>query len=623
MPDVTEATRTQAGTPGLIEDYALISDMRAAALVGKDGSIDWLCLPRFDSPSVFTRLLGDERFGHWRLAPDSPVRKVERRYRDTTMVLETDFHTDDGVVRLVDAMQPPHTDEDDSPAVVRTLIGISGEVPVQMRWVIRFAYGDSVPWIRRIRTDDTEYILAVAGPEAVTLHGDLLPYRIDHERAHGAAFTIDAGEELSWALSYCADPDVHQPALDPADELAKTEQWWRDWAACLRYDGPHRDAVQRSLVTLKALTYAPTGGIVAAPTASLPETLGGSRNWDYRYCWLRDATLTLLALDNFGATEEAAAWRRWLVRACAGDASNVQIMYGIDGARHLFENELDWLPGYHGSTPVRIGNGAFRQQQLDVYGEVMDALHLARERGLEADSESWAVQRSMMRRLETIWRQPDKSLWEVRGSDRYFVYSRVMVWVAFDRAVRACEFGLPGPVERWRELRDTVHAEVLEHGYNAELGTFTQYYGGTTLDASTLRLSSVGFLPGDDERMLGTIDAIGASLKRGDLVDRYDTGDGQGMDGLAGKEGAFLMCSFWYVNALALAGRQAEAEAMFERLLGLTNDVGLLAEEYDPSARRFLGNFPQAFSHLALVNSAATLWGTNTDKRHARDDRNR
>ncbi|WP_020499758.1 glycoside hydrolase family 15 protein [Sciscionella marina] len=612
-------TADQRSAPGPIEDYALLSDMRTAALVGKDGSIDWLCLPRFDSPSVFSRLLGDESHGHWRIAPTAQVTKVERRYRDTTMVLETDFHTEEGVVRLVDAMQPHQTDTDDAPAVVRTVIGISGEVTLEMRWVLRFAYGDSIPWVRRVRAEDGEYILAVAGPSAVTLHGDLLPYRVDSERAHGAEFTLDEGEQLSWALSYCPDPEVHQPVIDPAVEVDNTERWWRDWAGGLRYEGPHREAVRRSLLTLKALTYAPTGGIVAAPTTSLPETIGGERNWDYRYCWLRDATLTLLALDNFGRSGEAFAWRRWLHRALAGDASDLQIMYSIDGSRHLFEQELDWLPGYHGSAPVRVGNGAFRQQQLDVFGEVMDALQLARERGLEETPESWAMQRGLMRHLETIWQQPDKSLWEVRGEDRYFVYSRVMIWVAFDRAVRACESGLPGPVQRWREMREAMHAEVLEHGYNTELGTFTQYYGGTTVDAATLRLSSVGFLPGDDERMLGTIDAVGRELAHGDLVDRYTTGDQQGLDGLSGKEGAFLMCSFWYVDALALAGRREQAEAMFERLLGLANDVGLLAEEYDAEQQRFIGNFPQAFSHLALVNSAATLWGDGVHRRHHRD----
>jgi glucoamylase len=613
--------------PGLIEDYALLSDMRTSALVGKDGSIDWLCLPRFDSPSVFARLLGDDSHGHWRIAPTAPIRKVERRYRDTTMVLETDFHTDDGVVRLIDSMQPHQDDDDDSPALARVLEGISGEVEIELRWVVRMAYGDSVPWVRRVHTDKEEYILAVAGPTSVTLHSEHLPYRLKGKRAHGSVFTIDAGERLSWVMAYCPDSENPKPLINAAREQASAEKFWTDWSSKITYAGPHAEAVHRSLTTLKALTYAPTGGLVAAPTSSLPETIGGNRNWDYRYCWLRDATLTLLALDNFGCDDEAKSWRRWLLRAVAGDPADLQIMYGINGERHLFEQELDWLPGYHGSAPARIGNGAFRQLQLDVYGEVMDVLHLARERGNTETPESWALQRGLMRHLEKIWQQPDKSLWEVRGEDRHFIYSRVMVWVAFDRAVRACEEDdLPGPVDRWRELRDAVKAEVLEHGYNAELGTFTQYYGGTTLDASTLRLPMVGFLPGDDERMIGTIDAIGRELKHGDLVDRYNTSDsGTGVDGLSGKEGAFLMCSFWYVDALALAGRTDEAAAMFERLLAMTNDVGLLAEEYDTDAKRFLGNFPQAFSHLALVNSAATLWGANATEGtvHGRHERNR
>jgi glucoamylase len=406
-------------------------------------------------------------------------------------------------------------------------------------------------------------------------------------------------------------------------DLAHTEAFWRTWSEQIHYAGPHADAVRRSLVTLKALTYAPTGGIVAAPTTSLPESPGGSRNWDYRYCWLRDATLTLLAFDNFGCSAEAEAWRRWLVRAVAGDPADIQIMYGIDGERHLVEWEADWLPGYQGAQPVRVGNAAFRQLQLDVFGEVMDALHLARERGLRDTADSWSMQRGLMTHLEKIWREPDNGLWEVRGQGRHFTHSRVMLWVAFDRAVRAVEEdGMPGPVERWKALREEIHDEVLANGYNKERGAFTQYYGGDELDAATLLIPAVGFLPGDDERVTSTLDAIGKELKHGDLVDRYSTGtDESDVDGLSGREGSFLVCSFWYVDALALAGRRPEAEAMFDRLVGLCNDVGLLAEEYDPDNNCFLGNFPQAFSHLGLVNSAAVLWGEHKQKRHQRNRR--
>jgi glucoamylase len=404
-------------------------------------------------------------------------------------------------------------------------------------------------------------------------------------------------------------------------EVRRTEAYWRDWADDLGYHGPHGDVVRRSLITLKGLTYAPSGGIVAAATTSLPETFGGVRNWDYRYCWLRDATLTLLALDNFGRSGEAEAWRRWLLRAVAGDPADLQIMYGLSGERHLVEWELDWLPGYRGAKPVRVGNAAYRQLQLDVYGEVMDALHLARERGIAESAESWAMQRGMVKHLQKIWQLPDKGLWEVRGPDRHFTHSRVMVWVAFDRAVRAVEQNdLPGPVDEWRELRDLVHEEVLAKGWNADLGSFTQFYGGTELDAATLLIPAVGFLPGDDPRVLGTIEAIRRSLKHGDLVDRYDTDPGQSeVDGLTGEEGSFLACSFWFVDALALSGQRDEAIAMFDRLVGLVNDVGLLAEEYDARTGRMSGNFPQAFSHLALVNSAAVLYGQG----HTREERDR
>jgi glucoamylase len=606
---------------GPIEDYALLSDLRTAALVGKDGSVDWLCMPRFDSPSCFSSLLGTEDDGHWRICPTGEVLSVRRRYRDNTMILETEFETLDGVVRLIDTMPPEAAEGDADTRLVRVLEGVSGSVEIELRWVVRFAYGDSVPWVRRSERDGEECIFAIAGPAALALYGDRLPYRVPGKRAHEAVFTVDAGDSLSWVMEFSYSPDEPPLPVNAQSEVRRTEAFWRDWSFDLGYHGPHGDVVRRSLITLKGLTYAPTGGIVAAPTTSLPETFGGERNWDYRYCWLRDATFTLLAMDNFGHSGEAAAWRKWLLRAVAGDPADLQIMYGLSGERHLIEWEVDWLPGYQGARPVRIGNAAYRQLQLDVYGEVMDALHLARERGIEESPESWAMQRGLMRHLEKIWQQPDKGLWEVRGPDRHFTHSRVMVWVAFDRAIRAVEQdGVPGPVDKWRELRDAVHLEVLTKGWNADLGTFTQYYGGTELDAATLLIPAVGFLPGTDPRVLGTIEAIRAKLKHGDLVDRYDTSPGESeVDGLVGEEGSFLACSFWFVDALALAGLRAEAEGMFDRLVGLVNDVGLLAEEYDPRTGRMCGNFPQAFSHLALVNSASVLHGDG----HTRDERSR
>jgi GH15 family glucan-1,4-alpha-glucosidase len=608
--------------PGPIEDYALLSDLRTAALVGRDGSIDWLCLPRFDASSCFGRLLGDDEHGHWRIAPTARVVETKRRYRDNTMVLETEYTTGDGVVRLTDFLTPQvHDGVEDQPKVVRVLEGVSGNVEMVLRWVVRFAYADSVPWVRRMRKHGKEYLLALAGPRAVTLRGDLLPLRVPHQRAHEARFTVGAGTRMAWVMEFLPNPDRQPMPVDTAQDLRHTEAFWRTWAKQVHYRGPHADELVRSLLTLKALTYAPTGGIVAAPTTSLPETPGGSRNWDYRYCWLRDATLTLLAFDNFGCSTEAEAWRTWLVRAVAGDPADVQIMYGIDGERHLIEWEADWLPGYQGAKPVRIGNAAYRQLQLDVYGEVMDALHLARERGIPETPDSWAMQRGLMRHLEKIWHEPDNGLWEVRGPGRHFTHSRVMLWVAFDRAVRAVEEDdLPGPVQRWKELREQIHDEVLEFGFSERRGAFTQYYGGDELDAATLLIPAVGFLPGTDERVCSTLDAIGKELKHGDLIDRYGTGPGESdVDGLSGREGSFLVCSFWYVDALALAGRREEAEAMFGRLVGLCNDVGLLSEEIDAVTGRFLGNFPQAFSHLGLVNSAAVLYGA----RHHRHQRNR
>ncbi|GGJ05092.1 glucoamylase [Saccharopolyspora subtropica] len=612
------------GGPGPIEDYALLSDLRTAALVGKDGSVDWLCLPRFDAPSCFCRLLGTDRDGHWQIAPTAPVREVRRRYRGNSLVLETDFCTDSGAVRLLDTMPPHEKNQHDQPCLVRTVAGLSGEVEIKLRWVLRFAYGDSVPWVRRVRETEPvldEYILAIAGPHTAVLRGDVLPRRAEHERAHELVVTVHAGQRLSWVMQWSPDPQDLPAPMDPVQEIRVSEDFWREWTEKITYTGPHRAAVYRSLATLKALTYAPTGGIVAAPTTSLPEAVPGDRNWDYRYCWLRDATLVLLALDGFGCSQEAAAWRRWLVRAVAGDPGDLQIMYGVNGERHLMEWVADWLPGYHGTSPVRIGNDAYRQTQLDVYGEVMDVLHLARERGLLESEATWALQRGMLRHLEKIWQQPDRGIWEVRGPDRHFTHSRVMVWVAFDRAVRGAEEdGLPGPVDRWRRIRDEAREEVLERGWNPQVGAFTQYYGGTSLDAATLLIPAVGFLSGTDERVVRTVEAVQRELQHdGVLVDRYRTGERpHHVDGLSGQEGAFLACSFWMVDALAYIGRRLEAEEMFDRLVGLANDVGLYAEEYDAGSGCFTGNFPQAFSHLALVNSATVLYGGLT-----RDQRSR
>ncbi len=603
----------------LIEDHAVIGDTHTMALVARDGSIDWLCLPRFDSAACFASLLGDERNGRWQLCPrglaDGVVRRTSRRYRQGTLVLETEWETETGIVRLIDAMpvRDRHAD------LVRRVEGVSGEVDMAMRWTVRFAYGKAMPWMRRVVDDQgLPGLLAVAGPDALILRGDVLP-EPDDESSHHAHFVVRAGEtvdfHLAWFPSHEPTPHWH----DVGRGIAETETYWREWSGRSTYDGPYAELVERSLITLKALTYAPTGGIVAAPTTSLPEQIGGPRNWDYRFCWLRDATLVLLALLSAGYTDEAGAWRDWLLRAVAGSPAQLQILYGLAGERQLPEFELPWLPGYEGSRPVRVGNAAAEQFQLDVYGEVISALHAGRTAGLGGDGVAWQVQQAILAHLETVLGQPDSGLWEVRGPLRHFTHSRIMVWVAFDRAVKDVEMhGLDGDVETWRRLRDQVHAEVCEQGWNPAVGAFTQYYGGTGLDAAVLIMASVGFLPGDDPRVLGTIDAVCATLKRGCLVDRYETSEA--VDGLPPGEGAFLATSFWLVTALALAGRVEQAQELFGQLAALANDVGLLAEEYDPVAGRMTGNFPQAFSHLALVDAATTLacatgsgaapWGT-------------
>ncbi|QJS12677.1 glycoside hydrolase family 15 protein [Streptomyces argyrophyllae] len=583
-----------------IEDYALIGDEQTAALVGKDGSIDWLCLPRFDSGSCFARLLGDEDHGHWRIAPKGADVCTRRAYRSDTLVLDTEWETADGVVRVTDLM--PQRDR--APDVVRIVEGVSGRVTVRSTLRLRFDYGSVMPWVRR----SDGHRVAVAGPDSVWLRAEPSVRTWGEDYGTHAEFTVAEGERVAFVLTWHPSHERRPPLIDPYEALESSVTDWRRWARQCRYDGPYRDAVVRSLITLKALTYAPTGGIVAAATTSLPEQPGGVRNWDYRYCWLRDSTLTLGALLAAGFQQEAEAWRDWLLRAVAGDPAELQIMYGVAGERRLRETELPWLPGFAGSSPVRIGNGAVDQLQLDVYGEVMDSLSLARSSGLPTKPHMWAMQRSLMTFLEAAWRQPDEGLWEVRGGRRRFVHSKVMVWVAADRAVRTLERypQLRGDLEGWRRLRDEVHREVCEKGFDRERNTFTQYYGSRELDASLLLIPRVGFLPPDDPRVVGTVDAVRDALAHDGFLRRYDTGDSV-IDGLPGGEGAFLACSFWLADALHLTGRTKDARELFDRLVGLCNDVGLLAEEYDPVDGCQLGNFPQAFSHVGLVNTALIL----------------
>ena len=581
-----------------IEDYALIGDTHTAGLVSREGSIHWLCLPRFDSPACFAALLGDRSNGCWKLAPAGPVREVRRHYQGDTLVLETEHRTDDGVVRVIDYMPPRHSDPD----VARVVEGVRGRVPMRMELTIRFDYGSIVPWVRHV----AGALHAIAGPDSVWLR---TPVPVHGENwTTLAEFTVAEGERVPFMLTWHAS---HRPAprrIDPVRALGDTEAWWGEWASGLDYAGGWQDAVIRSLLTLKALTYAPTGGIVAAPTTSLPEQLGGVRNWDYRYCWLRDATFTLSALMLAGLTEEAKAWREWLMRAVAGQPRQMQILYGVAGERRITEQELDWLAGYEGSRPVRVGNAAVNQFQLDVYGEVMDTLHLGRHIGLESDEMAWDFQRALLEFLESNWREPDEGIWEIRGPRRHFTHSKVMAWVALDRAIKTVELlGHDGPVDRWRGIRRELHDEVCREGYDSERDTFVQYYGADHLDASLLLIPLVGFLPPDDPRVKGTVAAIQRELMVDGLVHRYPPEGSPSVDGLPPGEGTFLACTFWLADNLALMGRRQEALAIFERLLTLRNDVGLLAEEYDPSAGRQLGNFPQAFSHVALVNTANYL----------------
>ncbi|MDS1268881.1 glycoside hydrolase family 15 protein [Lipingzhangella sp. LS1_29] len=582
-----------------IEDYALIGDMQTAALVGRDGSVDWLCLPHFDSPACFAALLGDEQNGNWWIRPATGTpQATRRRYRHETLILESEWDTPEGTVRVIDFMPP----RSQSPHMVRIVEGVRGTVRMNTALRLRYDYGNVVPWIHRNGTE----VVAVAGPDSVWISS---PIPLEgHNFTHDATFTVSAGQRVPFVLTWHPSHHEESDHLDAEKALSRTERFWRQWVDTCTYDGRYRDAVVRSLITLKALTYRPTGGIVAAPTASLPEEIGGVRNWDYRYCWLRDATITLEALMRSGYTEEAAAWREWLVRAVAGEPQRIQIMYGIRGERRLSEWEADWLPGYEGSRPVRIGNAAVGQYQLDVYGEVMDVLHLARLAGLEGAEHVWGLQRSLVNYLEWCWDEPDEGLWEVRGPRQHFVHSKVMAWVAADRAVRMIEeFGREGPVERWRALRDTIHAEVCEYGYDARRNTFTQYYGSEELDAALLLIPEVGFLPYDDPRVVGTIEAVRDELMVDGFVHRYRADAEESVDGLPGGEGAFLACSFWMANALLAIGREREARDLFDRLLALRNDVGLLSEEYDAKEARMVGNFPQAFSHVPLVTTALNL----------------
>ncbi|MBX3207394.1 MAG: glycoside hydrolase family 15 protein [Labilithrix sp.] len=580
-----------------IEDYALIGDCRGAALVGIDGSIDWLCLPRFDSDACFASLLGTPDNGFWRIAPTAKVTRASRAYRDGTLSLETELTCEAGTIAITDFMPIG----EDGPGLVRVVTGKRGEVPVRSELALRFNVGKTIPWVQRVDGG----IQAIAGPDLVRvsaptpLHGEALRTVSD--------FVVRAGDRVPFAMRWGASYEAALPAsFDAEGALERCDAHWRRWAARHPTSGPYAAALSRSLLTLKALTFEPTGAIVAAPTTSLPEKIGGVRNWDYRYCWVRDATMTLFSLVSAGHDDEARSFRDWLLRACAGAPDQLQILYGIGGERRLSEVELPWLAGYEGSAPVRVGNAAADQMQLDVYGELADTLFLSHSTGLDHTDEGWTLECALLRHLESAWREPDHGIWEVRGPRRHFVHSKVMCWVAFDRGVRSIEqWGLAGPLDRWRATRDAIHADVCERGVDREHGGFAQYYGSTEPDASLLLMPIVGFLPPDDPRVVRTVANVETRLLADGFVRRYVPHPG--VDGLPEGEGAFLACSFWLVDALVLLGRREEARAHFERLVGLANDVGLLAEEYDPRAKRMLGNFPQALSHVALVNSALNL----------------
>jgi GH15 family glucan-1,4-alpha-glucosidase len=584
-----------------IEDYALIGDCESAALVGRDGSIDWLCWPRFDSEACFAALLGTGENGRWLIAPRDPAARVSRRYRTNTLILETLFETDEGAARLVDFM--PIGPE---PTVVRLVVGERGRIAMQLELVLRFGFGAVVPWVTRMENGT---LRAVAGPDMVALR---TPVHLKGRNLTTVAeFTVSDGEMVPFLLTYSPSHRPVPEPLVPQQALVATESFWRDWASHCRSAGPWSDVVVRSLITLKALTYAPTGGIVAAPTTSLPEQFGGSRNWDYRFCWLRDATLTLFTLLNAGYHDAAQAWNEWLLRAIAGSPDQIQIMYGLGGERRMIEWEAAWLAGYEGSRPVRIGNAAHLQLQLDVYGEVMDAAHQARRSGLATHESGWKMHLELLNHLAKVWNEPDEGIWEVRGERRQFTHSKVMAWVAFDRAIKSAEmFGFDGPLDDWRRLRDEIHATTCAQGYDSERGTFVQSFGAKEVDASLLLIPLVGFLPIADPRVRGTVAAVERELLVDGFVMRYRTESG--VDGLPSGEGAFLACSFWLADVYVLEGRRAEAEQLFKRLVSLCNDVGLLSEEYDLRGGRLAGNFPQAFSHVGLVNTAFNL--TRADK---------
>ncbi|MFZ0608917.1 MAG: glycoside hydrolase family 15 protein [Xanthobacteraceae bacterium] len=581
-----------------IEDYALIGDCRSAALVSRGGSIDWLCWPRFDSEACLAALLGTPEHGRWSVAPQQAA-KITRRYRPHTMMLETHFETEEGAATLVDFM-PVHSPHS---TIIRFVIGKRGKLAMETELILRFGYGAIVPWVTRT---ETGALRAIAGPDMVVLHTPV--HLSGKDMTTVGEFTVSRGETLPFVLTYSPSHLPPPPPLDPTEALAATETYWREWSAKCRPAGRWTEAVKRSVLTLKALTYAPTGGIVAAPTTSLPEQFGGKRNWDYRYCWLRDSTLTLLGAMHAGYYEEAQAWREWLQRAVAGTPDQLQIMYGIGGERRLTEWEADWLPGYEKSAPVRIGNAAHQQLQLDVFGELMDTYHQARRGGLTSNEPGWSIQLEFLKHLATIWQGPDQGIWEMRGPAQHFTYSKVMAWVAYDRAIKSAEtFGLEGPVDEWRKLREQIYAEVCQRGFDTKRNTFVQAYESDQLDASLLLIPCVGFLPVTDPRVQSTVKAIEQRLLRGGFVMRYSTEEVE--DALPPGEGAFLACSFWLVDVYILQDRIEDAEQLFRRLVALRNDVGLLSEEYDPQQKRLVGNFPQAFSHLALINSAYNLTG--------------
>ncbi|MBV9489948.1 MAG: glycoside hydrolase family 15 protein, partial [Verrucomicrobia bacterium] len=592
-----------------IEDYGFIGDTHTGAIVGVNGSIDWLGLPRFDSDACFAALLGNPGNGHWQISPAKPARSAGQRYRGNTLILETTFQTDDGEVKVTDFMSP----RSGAPTLFRMVEGIRGAVDVTLHLTIRFNYGLAIPWVQRIEGG----ITAVAGPDALVLRSDVPLQGRNEDLSTTAAFRVEAGTKKAFALSWYPSHEKPPAAPDADHALANTERFWEDWAGKCTYQGEARELVLRSLLTLKALTYAPTGGIVAAATTSLPEAIGGVRNWDYRFCWLRDATLTLYALMQSGYVEEAEAWTNWLLRAVAGDPDQMQIMYGVAGERRLAEYELKHLSGYENSRPVRIGNAASQQFQLDVYGEVMDAMHLARTLEIHSGAASWALQRHLLDYVEAHWQEPDEGLWEIRGPRRNFTHSKVMAWVAVDRAVKAVEqFGLQGDAERWKALREQIHQEVCAKGYNSKRQAFTQYYGADQLDASLLMVPLVGFLPVSDERVRNTVDRIRDELMVDGFVLRYAPGGSASVDGLPPGEGSFLPCSFWLVDCLWLLGRHDEAQELFRRLASKCSPLGLFSEEYDAKRQRQVGNTPQAFTHVGFVNAAHTLFAKHSAAKH-------